>query len=442
MTVQRLREARASEATEQRAEMLVGWPNGYGYNDPSAIPPPGLYQTMRAGVPVTAHTSLQIDSVFTALRVISNAIIKMGSPRAYTESLTPDNEPYRNYLADQPPILTRTFGPNVMNYDGRRRTIISMGLFGEAFWLTLLRDRLGYPTVVEVLHPAFLEVKVNKKTGQPEYRYGSGQYKKQLAIEDVTWIPFMAFPGASRGLSAIEYAGVSFALALAAMEFGQRWFAQGASPSFILSTEQKLGQEEVERIARKFLIEHSGLQSSHLPLVLDSGLKADKISSTPDEAQYLNTLEYARSCIAAWFGLPPHLVGGANDKGNVWGKTIQEQGMQLVDFTISGYIVPLEEAYSSMLPSGVNCAFDESHIQRADAANLAHLILAERTAGIETINEIRVHERKRKPVEGGDDPFVPLNSNTSPPVGTVLADELAKDTGQTPPPATPPPGDG
>jgi HK97 family phage portal protein len=402
----------------------------------------------RAGVPVTAHTALQVDSVFTSLRVLSNAIIKMGNPRAYTEELTTDNEPYRVWLQKQPQILTNTFGSpqrgstplsgRVWQYDGIRRTVISMGLFGEAFWLTLLRDRMGMPLMVEVLHPAFVEATIDKVTGQPVYFYGSGVYKKKLPLEDVTWIPFMAFPGAARGLSSIEYAGVAFALALAAMEYGQRWFAQGASPSFILSTEQKLGQEEVERIARKFLIEHSGLNSAHLPLVLDSGIKAEKVSSTPDEAQYLKTLDYARSVVAAWFGLPSHLVGGSNDRGNVWGRTVAEQGMQMIDYSLSGYIVPLNEAFSSMLPETQFAALDDSLISRADPDSMAKLIMAKRTVGVETKNEIRVHDLKRPPKPGGDELLDPLNSNASPPVGGLFAEEGADELGIPKPTPEPP----
>ena len=57
---------------------MCSWPTGWGLNDPSAIPPPGLCSMQRAGVPVTTQTSLQVDSVFTALRVLSNAVIKDG----------------------------------------------------------------------------------------------------------------------------------------------------------------------------------------------------------------------------------------------------------------------------------------------------------------------------------------------------------------------------
>jgi HK97 family phage portal protein len=405
----------------------------------------------RAGVPVTAHTSLQIDTVYTALRVLSNMVIKMGSPRAYTVGVDDANRHYRKWEYPNAPLLDDTFG-NMFQFDGMARTVVSMGLFGEAFWYTLMRDNSGYASALEVLHPAFIKIEVagpqevqqyGVPLGSPMYWYGNGINRKMLALENVTHIPFLSMPGAMRGLNSLEYAGVAYALALAAMEYGQRWFSQGASPSFLLSTDQKLGREEVERIAQKFLVEHSGLQSAHLPLVVDSGLQVQKMSSTPDEAQYLNTLEYARSCIAAWFGLPAHLVGGTDDKGGVWGKTVMEQGIQLVDFTLSGYIVRIEEAFSSLLPKGVRAKLDESSIVRSDGLVQAQRILALRTATVSTINDIRVEELKLPPIEGGDDISAPLASNTAPGATTPIAQaENAGSTTDTGPAPTPPPAVG
>lgn len=247
----------------------------------------------RAGVVVTEHSLLQVDVVFTALRIITTSILKMGAARAYTEALSADNIPYRKFCAKQPLLLTDPWGGRMMLYDGMRRTLMSMGLFSEAFWYVLARDetpkRFGMPIALEVLHPAFMEVRADD-TGAPVYLYGSAMDRKQLPAEDVVHIPFMAMPQARRGLATTQYLGVAGALAMAAYEFGSTWFSQGAAPSFILSTEQKLGQEEVQRIAQRFAIEHSGLQMAHMPLVLDSGLKADKVMTSPDEAQYLQPL--------------------------------------------------------------------------------------------------------------------------------------------------------
>lgn len=439
MTVRRLRGGR-----ENRLTMMASQPQGWGWNDPAAIPPPGLFNQQRAGVPVTIHTSLQVDTVFTALRVISNSVIKMGNPQAYKWQYSNNNEPYRVFLPTQPTILSSTFG-SMFQFDGQARSVISLALFGECFWYTLTRGDKGYPSAIEVLHPAFVTVDVDENEnsptfGMPIYYFGTGQNKILLDRTKMTHIPFMALPGARRGLSTIEYGGVSFALALAAMEYGQRWFSQGASPSFLLSTEGKLGDTEIKRIAEKFLVEHSGLQSAHLPLVVDSGLKVQKISSTPDEAQYINTLDHSRRSIAAWFGLPPHLVGSA-DQGNVWGKTVQEQGIQLVDFTLSGYTTRLNEAYSSLLPKGTFAALDENQIARADSTMVAEEIMANRQAGVETQNEIRVRLLRRPPLPGGDDLLVPMNTNTAIPVAGVLAEEAQKEAGGGPlPAASAPPG--
>ena len=249
------------------------------------------------------------------------------------------------------------------------------------------------------------------------YLYGSGVNRRLLDPDDVIHIPFMAMPQARRALSSVEYAGVAGALAMAAYEFGSMWFAQGASPSFLLSTDQKLGQAEVERIAQKFAIEHSGLQSAHLPLVLDSGLKADKIVSTPNDSQYLQTLEYARNVIASWFGIPGSLLGNALERQTPMpAGTAEEETERFLQYTLSGYTIPLEEAYASLLPDGQLVAFDDSQLLRPNAAALAELVLNVRQSNTMLIDEIRTRWFGLGPLPDGQGQIAlaPLASNTAP----------------------------
>src|ERR1017187_5563078 len=133
MTLTRLLEKRSGRPSEQRS----GIQTSYGWTDPSAIPPPGMGSgstLQRAGVTVTQHTMLQVDVVFTALRIIDNNFIKMGDPRAYTEDLSGDNIPFWRFLAEQPALLTDTWGGRMFQYTGRSRSLWSMALFGETFW--------------------------------------------------------------------------------------------------------------------------------------------------------------------------------------------------------------------------------------------------------------------------------------------------------------------
>lgn len=435
MTLSRLSETRAaSRPVEERSAggLQASWPMGYGWSDPAAIPPPGMERMQRAGVIVTEKTMLQVDVVFTALRIITTAILKMGNPRAYEDELDKNNMVWRKFMPAQPELLTDSWG-GLYQYDGMRRTLMSMALLGEAFWYALDFDELAFPTALEVLHPAYMEVK-GSPLG-PEYFYGSGAKKKKLDPERVTHIPFMAMPQANRGLSPIDYAGVSGALAMAAYEFGSTWFSQGAAPSFILETDRKLGQPEVDRIASKFLAEHSGLHAAHLPLVLDNNLKAKKAMSSPDEAQYLITLEYARSVIAAWFGIPSTLLPNALERQVApSAHTAQEEVMRFLMYTLSGYTIPVEEALSNLLPGEQKACFMEDALNRPDTQFLAQEIMALRNTQVGSINDLRVRKLRWPPLDDplADDALAPLASNTS-------ADAQGESTGSL---ATPPPGKG
>lgn len=379
---------------------------------------------------ITADTLLQLDVVFTSLRLITTAILRTGNLRAYEEKLSSDNIPYRRYLKKQPSLLTATFlGANgkVYQYDGRRKTLMSMALFGEAFWYILTRSKPeAYASAIEVLHPAFMEVKVASpqdvaakrasNAGESMYIYGAANDKKLLDPGDVVHIPFMSMPQSRRALSAVRYAGISGALALAAYEFGSTWFSQGASPSFLLTTDQKLGQAEVERIADKFSIEHAGLSQAHKPLVLDSGLKADKVMVSPDEAQFLQTLQYARSVVAAWFGTDELIPDALLRQTPAPAHTAQEKMQRFSTLTLSGYTTPLEEVHSDLLPGEQKAAVEEHKLLTPDPQFLAQELETLRGSQLGTINEIRVRKLGWPPSSdpNADEIIQPLASNVSP----------------------------
>jgi HK97 family phage portal protein len=429
VTVSRLREQRTQEPAEERSSIGGSYGTGYNYTDFSAVPPPGLGDMARAGVLVTPDTLLQLDVVFTSLRIISTAILRTGDLRAYTEKLSSENIPYRKYLKKQPAFLTNTFGGfgNVYQYDGRRKTVMSMALFSEAFWYILARSKPeALAQTVEVLNPAFMEVKIAKQqdvaakrasnVGESMYIYGAANDRKLLDPGDVVHIPFMSMPQSRRGLSTTKYAGISAALAMAAYEFGSTWFSQGASPSWLLTTDQKLGQAEVERIADKFGVEHSGLGQAHRPLVLDSGIKPEKALASPDEAQYLNTLSYARSVVSAWFGTDELIPNAMLRQPEAPAHTAQEKMQRFTTLTLSGYTGPLEEVHSSLLPGEQKAAFEEHKLLTPDPQFLSQEIESLRNTQVATANNLRVRKLGWEPLDdpAADEAVMPLASNTAP----------------------------
>ena len=140
----------------------------------------------------------------------------------------------------------------------------------------------------------------------------------------------------------------------------------------------------------------------------------------------ISTLQYVRSEITGYFGIPAHLVGGTGDTGNVWGKGIQEENFSLIDYTFSGYKVPIEEAFTQITPRGQFVGIDERQLGRANALDTGRATLANRTAAKTTPNEERRVDGL-PPVPGGDDIKTPLNSNVPAPVPSGTPDGSESD---------------
>jgi HK97 family phage portal protein len=159
------------------------------------------------------------------------------------------------------------------------------------------------------------------------------------------------------------------------------------------------------------------LQAAHLPLVLDSGLKAEKVMNTPNDSQYLQTLEYARNVIASWFGIPSSLLGNALERQTPMpAGTAEEETERFLQYTLSGYTIPLEEAYSSLLPDGQQVAFDDSQLMRPNTQALAELVMNLRQSNTLLIDEIRTRWFGLGPLPDGQGQIAmaPLASNTAP----------------------------
>jgi hypothetical protein len=86
----------------------------------------------------------------------------------------------------------------------------------------------------------------------------------------------------------------------------------------------------------------------------------------------------------------------------------------MMQWTLSGYITPLEQVLSSLLPGKTSVAFDRTQLLQADAQSFAMLILNLRQTNAMSINEIRTRYLNLAPVPGGDEIIAPLASNVAP----------------------------
>lgn len=392
------------------------------------VPPHGYDYLNRAGVNVTPKTVLSIGVVQRCLEVIQNAFFVMGPPRPYRLAWDKDGFAYKTWIpgtnASYPSLLNAPWGTSpfadnapIAYNRGCGQTIVSMALFGEAWWLITSRDYLGNPSALQPLHPSFVIQKVTPNAAKLlGIWYGVGTKQVELTPADLVHIPRLILPGDRSGVNPIQSESPMFAIAIAAVQYSQMWFAQGGQASYVLTTDNRLGQDQIDRIFEHLLLEHSGLNKAYTPLILDAGVKPVPVQVDPEKSQMNETLQYVRTEVAGYFGIPLHLVGATGDTGGVWGKGIQEENYSLTDFTLSGYRVPYEEAFSSVIVRGQFAGINDRRLLRANSLDNSKATQANRLAAVTTPNEERrILELPPISTSAADSITTPMNSNIPPP---------------------------
>lgn len=146
-----------------------------------------------------------------------------------------------------------------------------------------------------------------------------------------------------KGLSVLQQARNTIGFSVRAEEHGNMMFSNGARPSGVLHTDQALNDEAYERLRSDFENKYVGSGNAHRPMILEAGLKWQQMSLSAEDAQFIEQRKFARSEIAMFFGVPPHMIGDI-ERGTSWGSGLEQQNMGFLIHTIMPYLVNLQQA--------------------------------------------------------------------------------------------------
>lgn len=213
------------------------------------------------------------------------------------------------------------------------------------------------------------------------------------------------------GLSPVAYSKNSIGLSIALEEHGSKLFANGANPSGVFETDAVLSDEAFERLKGSLYDTYKGLSNSGKPMLLEAGLKFKQISLSNDDAQFLESRRYQKGEIASIFRVPPHLI---NDLEHATFSNIEQQSMEFATFTLTPWIRRIEQAINIKLQEENPNLFVKFNMDSMVRGDLESRYNANGTAirdGWKTRNEVRVQEGLN-PIDGLDDPILPLNMGT------------------------------
>lgn len=302
-------------------------------------------------------------------------------------------------------------------------------LWGNAY-IRVLRNAFGTAVELWILHPSRVRCgRANdSEIGKKVYSVDGGEYA--YTDKEILHIPGFGYDGVC-GVSPIRAMRQGLSLAIAAEEFGARFYGNGSLASGILQTEQRLSEDSANKILRRWKQKQAGLSNAHDVIVLDNGAKFEQLSIPPGDAQFIESRQFQITEVGRMFGVPPFLLY-ETQKSTSWGTGLEQQAIGWVKFDLNRWYMRVEQRLTKYFGNKRQFAkYGVEGLLRGDSAARAALYTAMWNLGAYSTNEIRAFEDK-PPVEGGDVRYRPLNMG-----------ELGKvddaDPNAAPPPAPPTP---
>lgn len=287
-------------------------------------------------------------------------------------------------------------------------------LRGNAY-AVILRNRRGIPEQLVPINPDRVAL-WQGTTGDLFYRVTPfGLHEMALLqdqpylipAEDVLHVRGFSLNGLL-GASRIMLAREAIGLVLAQEQQAARWMGQGAKPSGVLTTDQKLTKEAAERISADWRAMIGGLQNSGKTAVLEQGLKWQSLSMTSSDLEFIASRQFQLQEIARIFRIPPHMIGELSRSTN---NNITQQSQEYVNYTISGYTIRWKRKLASkfkLRDDDLFVDFDLSELIRADLPARYNAYRTGIMSMFLTPNEARIDDG-RTPMQGGDKLYQPQN---------------------------------
>jgi HK97 family phage portal protein len=363
-----------------------------------------------AGVRIDSSNAQTVAAVFACLRVVAETVASL--PLHVLER-TPGGG---KRLARELPLYRQLHSqPNgwQTSFEWREQAVFHVGLWGDAF------SELRAGQIVP-LHPSRMKVE-RIENGNLRYKYREDRGNETTyANEQILQVRGPSDDGVN-GIKIVEECKDAIALARACELHGARFFAAGARPGFVLSTDGQLNAEAREALRSQWDRRHAGVGNSHNTAVLTNGLRPFEIpQSSNTDAQFLELRRYQLEEIARLFRVPGWLLG--------IGTAGPQAEIEFVTHTILPWLRRFESAFMRDLIAEDDrylIEFDVRGLLRGDSASRSSYYRAMWDIGVLSTDDIRELENM-DPVEGGDVRYRPLNMGTlgaPPSVEDVLAQQ-------------------
>lgn len=339
------------------------------------------YQYIDGGIPDVAMQSVAIGTVTDLIASLSSELpIKV----------------YRGQGENRVelPVPARLADPSGDGYgreDWAYQYVMSMLTRGNTF-LRVIGSQVGYLTQAEILNADTVSGTMNN--GMPVWTVNGVADGSQI-------IHLRAYPtaGQVKGLSPIAYKASQIGISLSATQFGRQWFTDGGQPAGILSNENEIDPDVAKVAKQRFL---NAIRGKREPVVMGNGWTWSNVQVTPEESQFLQTMEWSEAQCARIYGPGFAELLGYGTSGGLTYSNITDRDLHVLKYGLDRWLKSLERVLSRFLPAPQYVEINRDALLATTTMQryLAHASAI--GAGWKTPNEVRRLERLDDH-EGGDD---------------------------------------
>ena len=359
-----------------------------------------------SGENVTESTALTYSAFWNAINLISGTVSTLPLQLLRKDQrktiIAKEKKLYR--------VLHDQFNPYMTAQTGRSVLMAHILTWGNGY-AEIVRNNYG--DVIELWPITPNRVMVEMVNGELVYNIRVDTEDIRLPRSQVLHIPGLGFDG-FQGYSIVSMARKSLGLSMAIESFGSLYFGQGTHPGVVVEHPTSLSPESHANLKKSLTEVYSGLGKSHKLMLLEDGMKLQKIGIPPNDSQFLESREFQVLEVARWFNLPPHKLKNLT-KASL--NNIESEQISYVTDSILPWLVLIEQNYNSQLlneseryEQNIYTRHNVEGLLRGNAKDRSDYYRTMFNIGVLSIDEIREKEEKDPlGTEFSDEHFVPLN---------------------------------
>lgn len=206
--------------------------------------------------------------------------------------------------------------------------------------------------------------------------------------------------------SPVKRAQATIGTAVAAREFGGRFFGDGAIPSGFLKNSDPTITPEQAQGAKNALMR--AIRGTREPAALGDGWEYEQLTVNPDDSQFIDLMRFCVEEACRFWRVPPSMVYAATSGQNVTYANVSQADLAYLKHSLESRLVRIEKGLTRLLPRPQFARFNRNAFLRVDPITRSEIQDRRLRNSTSTINEVRAQEDE-EPFDGAefDEPGIP-----------------------------------